>query len=432
MSRYKRPHILIPAAIAIVAVAAVVVLWLGARTELARGMAARMISERAGLPATVGTLRVGFLPSPSLEIGGLTIAQPPGFGTEPFLSVGRLRLELPWGSIFGASRLRAVSVSDATARLAVRADGASNWSQLGADAAAAAPPPSEAEAASWFLGALDVDRGVIDYRDAAAGSHWQLAAIAVSARDVAPAAEFPLEIRLGGVFGANTIHYAVKGQARLDPDAGRYEASKLDFRGWLGGEPLPLAGAELTGGLARATYDAASGVATLDAGHLTFGGIPAKFDGRFELDEPALAGELKLATEPFAPRAPAITLGHALPVTTDPAAFESVQVALSARLANGELSLDPVSGRLDDTNFEGRAVPGRRFLRAELDRVDFNRYLPPADKTLRQKKRTLEEVVAGLAEFNLDAEIRIGEAKIGGATMRSVLVRVEPDGEHTP
>ena len=431
MPKLKRPHLVIPAAIAILAVAAFAVVWLGARTEFARGRAARMISERVGLPATVDSLRVGFLPSPSLVIGGLAIAQPPGFGTEPFLSVDRLRLELPWGSVFGGSRVDAISVSGATARLAVAADGASNWSKLGPAASAASQAP-EQEAAAWSLGALDVDHGVIDYRVASAGSQWQLAAITVTARDVAPAAQFPLEVRLAGVFGANTMHYAVKGLARLDPDAGRYEATKLDYRGWVGGEPLPLAGVELTGALTRAAYDGASGVATLDAGRFAFGGIPGSFDGRLDVDGPAVEGELKLATEPFAPRAPAVTFGRPLPVTADPAAFESLQVALTARLAEGELSLDPVSGRLDDTNFEGQAVPGRRYLRAKLDRIDFNRYLPPADKTLRQKKATLEEVVAGLSKFDLDAEIRVGEAKVGGATMRDAVVRVEPDGAHTP
>jgi AsmA protein len=427
----KRPHVLIPAAIAILAVAAFAVLWLGARTEYARGVAARVISDRVGLATTVERLRVGFFPSPSAELGGIEIAQPPGFGTEPFLSVGRLRLELPWGSIFGRARLDAVEVSEATARLAVGADGVPNWSKL------ASPPPAgegaaPAKAADWFLGALDVDHGVIDYRDAVAGSAWQIAAIAVSAQGVAPAADFPLEIRLAGVFGPNTIHYAASGQAKIAADGSRYEAMKVEFRGWAGGDPLPLAGVELTGALARAAYESETGVATLDAGRFVLAGIPGTFAGRLDMDEPALAAEFQLSTEPFAPRAPAVAFGRALPVTTDPTAFESLQVALQARLADGELAIEPVSGRLDDTNFEGQAVPSRRFFRAALDRIDFNRYLPPAAKTAPQKKRTLEDAVAALAQFDLDAEIRIGEAKVAGATMRDVLVRVEPDGEHSP
>lgn len=426
----RRPHVLIPAAIAILALAVFAALWLGARTELARGMAARMITERTGLPATIGALRVGFFPSPSLEIGGLAIAQPPGFGDEPLLSVARLRVELPWGSVFGGARLTSLEVSQATARLIVGTDGAANWSTLGG--AVDDDTPATAVASDWFLGAFDLDGGVVNYRDASTGSSWQLAAIAANARDVEPRQSFPFELRLGGVSGTHTIHFAVQGEGRLDPDADHYEGTKLAFRGWLGGEPLPLAGAELTGRLARAAYDGGRGVATLDGGHLDFGGIPATFDGRFDLRAPALAGEVKVATEPFAPRASAVIFGHPLPATSDPTAFESLQVATTVKLADGDLVMDPFSGRLDDTNFDGRLVPGRGFVALSLDRIDLNRYLPPAAQGASRKKATLEDAFAALAELDVDAELRIDEAWLAGATMHDARVRIEPDAGRVP
>jgi AsmA protein len=447
MPNLRRPHILIPAAIAILAVVAVAVLWVGARTELARGMAARMIMERTGLPATVGSLGIGFLPSPSLEIEGLALAQPPGYGGEPLLSVERLRLELPWGSIFSRDRLDTLILSGATLRLIVGADGVANWSKVGrAPAAPAAPAPDAAEAPppDWSLGTLAVDHGVIDYRDATAGTAWQLAGIAAKAEGVAPGAQFPLDFSLGGTLGPNTFHYAVKGLARLDTAAGRYEATRLAYRGWLGGEPLPLAGAELTGTLARATYESEGGRATLDAGRLSFGGVPAAFDGHFDFGAPVPAGELKLATDAFAPRPSAVAFGHPLPATADPAAFGSLQAAITARLADGGLVLDPVSGRLDDTNFEGSAIPGRRLVRLTLDRIDLDRYLPPAaaaaapakattpTRAAAAKKRTLEEAVAGLSTLDLDLELRIGEATVAGARMRDALIRVVPEEAPAP
>jgi uncharacterized protein involved in outer membrane biogenesis len=450
MPNLRRPHVFIPAAIAILAVAAVAVLWVGARTELARGMAARMIMERTRLPATVESLAIGFLPTPSIEIGGLTLAQPQGYGGEPLLSVARLRLALPWGSLFSRDRVDAVLLSNATLRLIVGADGVPTWSNF---AAAAAAPPEQAPAdgaatpARWQLGDLAVDHGVLDYRDEATGTQWQLAAIAAKAQGLAPGAQFPFELSLGGVFGANTFHCAVKGLAKLDTAAGRYEATGLAYRGWLGGEPLPLAGAELSGTLARATYESASGRVTLDAGRLTFGGVPVAFDGTLDFAGPAPAGELKLATEPFAPRPSAVAFGFPLPATADPAAFESLQVAATAHLADGALTLDPVSGRLDDTTFEGSAIPGQRRVRLSLDRIDLDRYLPPAATArgpaqvaprppqaapVRQKKQTLEEVAAGLSTLDLDLELRIGEATVAGARMRDVAIRVLPEEPPAP
>ncbi len=144
-----------------------------------------------------------------------------------------------------------------------------------------------------------------------------------------------------------------------------------------------------------------------------------------------------VATDPFAPRASAIILGHPLPATADPAAFESLQLAFHARMQDGELALDPLTGRLDDTNFEGRAIPGRRFVRASLDAIDFNRYLPPDSKPAGKPiaatpKATLESLVAPLAKLDVDAEIRIGEARIAGARMRDAVLRVTPEGEGAP
>ncbi|MGH8243021.1 MAG: AsmA family protein, partial [Steroidobacteraceae bacterium] len=359
----KFRHARIPAAIAILALAAFAILWLAARSELARGRVAALIADVAGQPTSIERMHIGLLPTPSLEIGGLAIAQPPGYGNEPILSVGRLRLEIPWASIFDPSDVDSIEISDATARLVASADGVGNWSKLGT----ATPAGSDAarqEAADWSIGALDLERGAVDYRDAATGSHWQLTAITLGLKDLAPRAEFPLELSFGGIFHPNTIHFAMKGRGRIDTDAGRYEASALDFRGWAGGEPLPLRGAELTGALARASYETASGIAILAGGRFNLAGMPASFDGRLDFGNPSLVAAVNVKTEPFAPRGPAIILGHPLPATADPAAFESLQLAAEIVMQEGQLRLDPVTGRLDDTNFSARIRPADRFVRA--------------------------------------------------------------------
>ena len=226
----KRLLFLLSAVIALVAVAAFAVLWIGARTQLARGVVAGWISEAAGLPATVEELRIGFLPRPSVDMGGIAIAQPPGFSGKPLLEIGRLRLSLPWRSVFGTTRLEAVEISEATARLVVRADGESNWSKLFAEPVPATATLEEASP-EWFIGSFDLERGAIDYRDESAHSSWRLAAITVEASDLAPEKDFPLELRLGGIFGPNTINYAMKGTGKLDLEAGRIDGNSLDFRG---------------------------------------------------------------------------------------------------------------------------------------------------------------------------------------------------------
>ena len=116
-----------------------------------------------------------------------------------------------------------------------------------------------------------------------------------------------------------------------------------------------------------------------------------------------------------------------MPETADSAAFGALQLALGAQWRDGALRLEPVSGRLDDTSFEASGVPAERYLRAKIDRIDLNRYLPraAASAAANGPKATLEATVAQLAKLDIDAEIRVGEARVAGAVLRDAVIRVE-------
>lgn len=415
------------AVIAILALAAIAVLWLGARTGFARRAAGDWIESATGLPATVETLRLGLVPRPSIGVGGLRIAQPPGFGAGPLLEAGAVRITVSWGSLFGAPVVENLSIADAIARPMLAADGRDNWTGVMSQLAELGGEGTS----DWSIGQLTFERGAIEFQDLATGSQWRLTAITVGALNIAPAVEFPMEMRLAGVAGPNTFHFALNGQGVIDPDAGRYAAQNLILRGWAGGEPLPLAGVEMLGSAERVSYDGTTGIAAIPRGTFNIAGIPAEFAASIQPDDPQAQLIFSVKTESFAPRAPAIAFGFPLPATTDPQAFGSLQVTLEGRIASGVLHLEPVGGRLDDTQFDGRVVPAERLIRAEIDRIDVNRYLAPGTDRAREKEATLETLVAQLGEFDIDAEIRIGEALAGGAKLRNAIIRIERDTEPT-
>ncbi|MGH8249568.1 MAG: AsmA family protein [Steroidobacteraceae bacterium] len=419
----KKPLSIVLAAIAILALMAVALPWLGARTPFARNAASRWITEKTGLPATVASLRIGYFPGPSLVVGGLSIAQPPGFGDEPLLQIGQARVSMPWSSLFGAPAVESLSIAEAVARLIVAADGKDNWSAL-IDRLA---EPGEAGEPAWSLDALEFEHGAVEYTDAASDSRWQLTAIMLTAEEVAPGAEFPALLQLAGVAGDSTFHFTLEGRARMDLEAARYEANGLKFRGWAGGEGLPLAGLELTGKLALASYDGSTDVAAFDRGSFRFAGIPGEFGGTLDLRDDGSRTVLSLKTGDFEPRRPAVAFGRPLPVTADENAFGSMQLSLETRIRDGVWQLDPVTGRLDDTRFHGRVVPEKRLIQANFDRVEVDRYLAPGQKKRRAKKETLEAAIARLGEFDIDAEIRIEEVRVAGARLRDTVVRVARD-----
>ena len=125
----------------------------------------------------------------------------------------------------------------------------------------------------------------------------------------------------------------------------------------------------------------------------------------------------------------AIAFGYPLPATADPQAYQSLQLSFEGQSLNDVLHLGPTAGRLDDTQFDGRIVPAERLIRANIDRIDLNRYLPPEREGAKEQTTTLESVAARLGEFDIDAEIRIGEARIAGARLRNTVIRVERNAE---
>ncbi|HEY7739849.1 MAG TPA: DUF748 domain-containing protein [Steroidobacteraceae bacterium] len=419
--RPKRPLLFIPAAIAILAVAALLLLWLGVRTPWARGLAAHWVEQATGLPASIERLRLGFLRGPALEAGGLALAQPEGFGSGKILEIGAVRVELPWGGLFGASAVDSIAIADAVVRPAFAADGGDNWSAL---IERLAELGGEGESA-WSIGALGLERGAVEFEDASTGTKWRLTAITLAAQQIAPRTDFPLDLRLAGVAGPNTFHFALNGTVQLDPDEGRYRASGLGYTGWAGGDPLPLAGVEFAGRLQSATWTAPTKSAALRGGSFNLAGVPGSFDGELELGGTTARMNLRVRTEAFAPRAPAVSFGRPLPATADPQAFGAVQATFACSLEDGVLSLDPIEALLDDTKIAGRVVPQQRFIRLSADRIDLDRYLAPGKETRKEKKATLESAVASLRELDLDAEIRIGEAQVAGAKLRDTLLRIE-------
>ena len=422
MRPWKKPVALILAAIAALLLLALAVLWIGVRTAAARGAVGNYLGELTGLPVTIDGLSVGFLPSPTIEFDGLAIAQPAGFGDPPLLDVGHARVGVSWGSLFGGDpAVRLIEVSDATARPALIADGSDNWSALIERLANLGGEGGS----RWAIERLDIENGALEFYDAASNLNFRLTAITIGAGPIKPAADFPFDLQLAGVSGKNILHVALNGQAMADPDVGRYRAHDLRLRGWMGGDPLPLAGIELKGDIGVASFDGKSGVVEIQAGAMTIAGIGCEFELHSEFGDRGSSARFTLTAQPFSLRSAAIAFGHPLPATADPTAFQSMQFAARGRFDQGLLQLDPIEGQLDGTVWSGSVIPQFRQLRIRAERIDLDRYLSPESKSRSEKKATLEESIAGLRKLDIDAEIRIEEARIAGAKLHDTLLKVE-------
>jgi hypothetical protein len=425
----QKPVALTLAALAAFLLLAVAVLWIGVRTDAAHRALGEYLGKLTGLPTTVERFSIGILPSPLLEIGGLQIAQPPGFGTDALIELGSARVALTWGAAFGGDpALRSITISDATLRPAFIADGSDNFSALIEQLAALG---GEGES-RWSIGQFELERGALEFYDAAADLSIRLTAIGVIADTIAPATDFPVELQLAGVSGGNTLHFSLQGRGRIEPDVSRYLGQDLRFKGWLGGEPLPIAGIELEGGIGVASVDGKSGRAEIKAGKMTLAGIKSEFEMQSTVGDRGTSLEFTLATSPFSPRSAAIAFGSPLPATADPDVFKSMEFRSKGRLEQDVLQLDVTEGWLDDTQWSGTIIPQFRQIRLRAEKIDLDRYLAPESKTRSEKQATLEESLAEFAKLDIDAEIRIDEAHFAGAKLRDMLLKVERGGGATP
>ena len=420
----KRPFKIALIAVALVVLAITASLWIAGRTAVARNLVADWATEATGLPSTVESVTVGFLRGPSIELHGLSIAQPPGFDDKPLIEIGSVRITAPWSSLFGDPVAHGLTIDKAVMRPRVKTDGRDNWSAM---IEHLMESEEEQPAPAWAVGRLAVNESVLDYDDASTETRFRLSAIMIVASDLSPAADFPVELRLGGESGKNTFLFAFDGRGLADTGAGRFAVTGINLRGWAGGEPLPLAGVELKGDVKALTFDSGTSVAAVESAKFNLAGIPAEFAGSLDIAKPE-ATLITFRTGTFAPRAPAIAFGMPLPRTTDDRAFGNFQISVEGRIRDGVLHLDPIEGRLDETSFDGRLVPSARLVRLAADRIEVDRYLAPDQKRRRQKKATLEAAIAELAEYDLDAEIRIGEARVAGARLRDTVIRVERNG----
>jgi len=434
MSRIRTPVIVLVVLAGLVVVLAAA-LYGASRLAWFERQASSQLSEILGWPVQVGDLAVGYFPLPWIEVDRLVVAGNPAGDARPLAEVSHLRVQLPWRTVLGrGAHVSSVTLTAPRLVLAVDADGVGNWEpfvdrlvQLGGEGPAA-----------WSVGSLKVEEGGLEYGRAGEAPGVVLTGLAVAAGNPRPATPFDLDLRLAGQAGERTFHATAAGRAMLDPDADVYAADELVLAGWIGGADLPLAGVNWAGSVDSARVDLAAGTALLRGATIDTLGVHA--DAEVEVTgldaTPTIA--FSLETGEFSPRMAAFGVNRPLPETTDPEALSRARLTARGTLSTAGLVVGSLQGELDDTHFDGslRLPSGVEPLqvRLQLDVLDLDRYLPPDDPAAPTTPQSaLQELLAGLEALDVEAEIRVGEARMSGARARGLTVTLTPaGGEATP
>lgn len=367
--------------------AAVVVLFVDADTF--RPRIERMAQEALGREVRLGRLQWDIGWRLGLASSGGSVAGVPSLGEAPLASWRRISLGLALRPLLQRQVLiDTVRVEGLALDLRRDADGAGNWTfDLPADTA------DTQSGTRIAVQGVHLEDARVSFEDAATDAHWRIEALA---------ADVQLETDAAGAVNA---------------------VSDVSLSGNVFGGPLPQQGVPVAFAAPRVDFDPETLRLQLPAFKARFDSVDT--EGSIDLAG-ASAAKAQLALSMPSLRSQLAALGVEAPATRDAAVFGALRVGTQIDYDGETLALSQLQAKLDDTSLQGElrlALEPAGAIRFNLlaDRADLDRYLTPADV----ESDPLELPVAQLEALNAQGELRIAEARIGGAVARNVVINVE-------
>ncbi|HEK1011489.1 TPA: AsmA family protein [Pseudomonas putida] len=319
--------------------------------------------------------------------------------TEPFADLQMLGLSVRVLPLLRREvQMSDVRVEGLNLTLARDEQGHGNWEDIGKPlpakegAAASTPAPAEqpgapAESSSERTVKLDIDsltvnNARVQYTDAKTGKSYSAESIQLSTGPVHEGANIPL--KASAFLSASQPNLKARtelaGELRFDRKLKRYNFEDMRLTGETSGEPL--AGKTMTfAAQGQVLVDMAANVASWNGLKISANQLRALGELNLrDLDKaPQLSGGLSIAQ--FDLRTFLDGIGHPLPATNDPAAFNKLELVSRLQGTPNSLALEDLAVKLDDSTFSGRVAVedfAKQALRVQLkgDKFDADRYMP--------------------------------------------------------
>jgi AsmA protein len=392
-------------------------------------------------------LRLSVFPWLGLETGGVRVGNAPGFEAPYFAEVEELGVKVKLMPLL-SQRVEVDTLVIRGLRLNLEKDaqGRTNWDDLAAEQAPGedqAPAPDEAAAPlALSIQGIRIEDARVSWDDRQAGQQYVIEGLRLVTGVLEPGREVPVEagVTFSSSQPAMTLKAALETRVSSDAELTRLSAAGLVLELDASGEGLPAGGARLNlaadlvidrqADSLRVEGLKISGPAMSAEGELTVQAMQA---------DPAVSGSLRIAeTNPKT-----LAAMFAAPIeTTDPDALTRAGGSIAFNYAQGVLKLDPLELQLDESNLQGHlhlldpAGPVVRT-RLALDRIDLDRYMPPAQEAPAAAAPAASPADAGagapqaagdpfaaLRTLDFVGDFSVGELKVGNARMSGVKAKV--------
>ena len=380
-----------------------------------------------------GDIKLSVFPWIALELGPVSLGNPEGFGTEPFLSVKHaalrvrvlplLRKELEIGKI---------EIEGLDLRLRKNAAGKGNWEDFGQKNAEAAPSKSDsgsAPASLGNLGGVQVTNSRISYDDLVM-SNVKLQIGSVAQREKVPVqASFDLDTGPGGKQTSFTGAFDFK----LDSATQHYGLAGVSLSGEMKQKMTKLT---LPWKFTAPSLDVDLGAQTLKAPAFQAQAgaaiLAGSLGGDKIIEAPSLHGSFKL--EPLRLREFLAQLGTDLPKTRDVKVLSKLAASTEFKYGANALHFDKLDLQLDDTQLRGTLAVTNIESKAltfdlNVDNIDIDRYLapqkaepPPAAKPDEKPADLPTAIVRAL---RLSGNFSISNAKAAGLALSNLRVTLQ-------
>ena len=355
-------------------------------SDAVKGMLASRVEAQTGRSLTIeGDIDFALWPKIRLRTGAIALGNAEGFGEQPFFSLDELEVAIAtWPLVLGDYRMDVLTLHGAELRLAVAADGTTNWQDLaegdrerddddldddddnGDDDDRAeddSDTPDLGDLPALALGGVDIADGRLYFSDARTGQAITLEGLSVQTGALVLGEPIDLEVKVKGQAAQPSLSgdLALTSAISYDLGAERYQLLPLSVTANLAGPTVPNGAATLR---FKSDIDARLGKGEIDLKDIVFEAPGTRLTATLNAidlksNAPGGAGTVTLSADDLGALAAMFNLPIArqLVGVTD----RSAELALNfdANMRKGEVSVSKLDAQLLGAFIEGKLAGSR-------------------------------------------------------------------------
>jgi AsmA protein len=367
-----------------------------------KGQIISQVKKETGRELAIpGDIKLSVFPWLGVQLGEVSLGNAAGFGEKPMAQIKTMDVRVKLLPLLHKEvQIAHVTLDGLALNLQRNAKGQTNWDDLTRKEAPAKPKTKEptqprgAVLAALAVDGLSLTHSQLNWTDAQTNQHYTLSDIDMSLGAVAFDQTFPLKASLNfssrqpEANGKLALVTDITVAANLQQVSLKNLKLETQYNSAALAKPLPPISAEL----ALLDLDLSNETLRTKGLQLTAYNLKLRADVAAQkvLSAPSYQGQLTLA--PFSPRETLTQLGIALPATADANVLKHAELQTNFQGTTSQVKLDKLNLKLDDSTLNGNIeLPqlGKPVIRYSLilDKIDADRYLPPATNSQAAKAK---------------------------------------------